>query len=109
MKQRWVLFFDGACPLCFKSQSSLVNLVSSEIKLTAVDLNSSIAKSKGYTNDQVVLETPSATYYGYRAWLQLLSKTKYSWTNFILFRPCFILFYLIISKNRKIISKLIKL
>lgn len=109
MKQRWILFYDGACPLCFKSQSKLISLIDKNIKLTAVDLNSSIAKSKGYDNKQVVLETPVQNYYGYHAWLKLLEKTKHKYFTFIGLRPLFILAYYIISKNRSIISKFIKL
>jgi predicted DCC family thiol-disulfide oxidoreductase YuxK len=109
MKQRWVLFFDGACPLCFKAQASLPNFLPEDVKLTVVDLNSPIAKSKNYTLNHVVLETPDKTFVGYHAWLQVLSRTKYSWTTSLLIRPCFILIYFIISKNRKIISKIMKL
>jgi predicted DCC family thiol-disulfide oxidoreductase YuxK len=48
MKERWILYFDGACPLCIKSQNSLKKYLPEHIKLTAVDLNSQIAKNKGY-------------------------------------------------------------
>jgi predicted DCC family thiol-disulfide oxidoreductase YuxK len=107
MKERWVLFFDGACPLCLKTQSKLPALLSSRIKLTVVDLNSEIAKSKGYDLKQVVLETNKKTYFGYHAWLQILAETKYDWATNILIRPCFIVFYYFVSRNRKILSKFI--
>lgn len=108
-KERWVLFYDGACPLCFKTQSKLSNYLSDNIKLTVVDLNSKIAQSKKYSLKEVVLETQSQTYFGYSAWLMILSETKYSWLTSIFLRPLFILSYQIISKNKKIISKIMKL
>jgi predicted DCC family thiol-disulfide oxidoreductase YuxK len=108
MKSRWVLFYDGACPLCMRTQNKIYDLISDDIKLTAVDLNGAIAISKGYNKNSVVLETPEQNYYSYHAWLKILSKTKYKWCTHLLLRPAFILFYLIVSKNRKMIGKLIK-
>lgn len=105
MKQRWFLFFDGACPLCFKTQSWLIQAIDKNIKLTAVDLQSSIAKSKGYSSKSVVLETSHGIYYSYHAWVQILSKTKYKVFASFVFRPFLILAYYLISKNRKLISK----
>lgn len=107
MKKRWVLFYDGACPLCVKTKSKIENLLSNQVKLTVVDLNSSIAKAKGYSREQVVLETDNELFFGYKAWLKILSCTKYSWATHILLRPCFIAFYFIVSKNRKFFSKFV--
>ena len=106
MKERWFLFFDGACPLCFKSQSKLKTLLP-DVKLTAVDLNSDIAKQKNYPNTAVVLETPNQIYKGYAAWLKILSHTKYKFVTSILLRPIFIFMYYFISKNRKLLGKLL--
>jgi len=106
-KERWMLFYDGACPLCFRAKSKIHSYLNKKIKLTVVDLNSNIAKSKNYSNDQVVLETPRGTYFGYRAWIEILNMTKYSWVTHIFLRPIFILSYYLISKNRKTISKII--
>ena len=107
MRSRWVLFYDGACPLCVKTKSKIENLLANNVKLTVVDLNSSIAKSKGYDGMQVVLEADNSIYYGYQAWLKILSKTKYAWCTNILFRPLFILLYKFVSKNRRFLSKFI--
>ena len=107
MKERWFLYFDGACPLCMKSQNKITELLQQNIKITAVDLNGPIAKAKNYSGS-VVLETPNAVYIKHYAWLRILENTKYKWFTHILFRPLFIVFYHVISKNRKIISKLIK-
>lgn len=105
MKERWILYFDGACPLCIKSQNSLKKYLPEHIKLTAVDLNSQIAKNKGYDLKQVVLETTEGVFFGYNAWLKILAQTKFAWATSLFFRPCFIVCYFLISKNRKIISK----
>jgi hypothetical protein len=107
MKKRWVLFYDGACPLCFKSKSWLYKSLDGEIKLTVVDLNSDIAKVKNYDKSSVVLETANGTFKSYHAWLKLLSKTKYKWVTTMLLRPFFIVFYFLVSRNRKLISKII--
>lgn len=107
MIDRWILFYDGACPLCMRTKSKLPELLGRRIKLTAVDLNSDIAKSKGYSNKTVVLETPYGVFKGYHAWLIILSLTKYRWTTIIFLRPIFIVFYFIISRTRKIIGKLL--
>ena len=105
MRLRWILYFDGACPLCMKTQYKLKDLISPHIKLTAVDLNSGIAKTKGFTGQSVVLETPEQIYTGHNAWLKILSETKYKWLTNILLRPFFIMGYIIVSKNRKRLSK----
>ncbi len=107
MKTRFTLFYDGACPLCVKTKSKIESLLHHTIKLTVVDLHSSIAKAKGYDGQQVVLEVGNDIYYGYKAWLKILSHTKYSWATHILLRPCFIVFYQIVSRNRKFLSRFI--
>ena len=107
MKTRWILFFDGACPLCLKSQYKISKLISPQIKLTTVDLNGPIATSKGYSNKEIVLEANSEVYFGYKAWVKLLSETKYSFLSHLIFRPIIIVTYFFISRNRKLISKLI--
>ena len=56
---------DGACPLCFKSKSWLINAVDKNIKLTAVDLNSEIARQKGISNNSVALEANGEIYLKY--------------------------------------------
>ena len=43
--------------------------------------------------------------HGYKAWLNSLSHTKYSWTSHILLRPFLIVFYQIVSRNKKFLSK----
>jgi predicted DCC family thiol-disulfide oxidoreductase YuxK len=106
MKERWVLYYDGACPLCTKANTKIKELLPS-VKLTSVDLNSVIAISKGYAKNNVVLETPSQVFLSYKAWLKILQHTKYKWATNILIRPLFILFYHSISKNRKLISKIL--
>ena len=84
------------------------HLISDNIKLTAVDLNSDIAKSKGYTKDTVVLETATCTFKGYKAWLEIVKETKYKWSTSLMCRPFFMLAYMLISKNRKLINKILK-
>jgi len=106
MKERWILYFDGACPLCIKSQNKIKELLSENIKLSVVDLNSSIAHSKGYSNKQVVLEISDCVYVGYHAWLKILTQTKFAWAASKIFRPLFIVLYFFVSKNRKLISKI---
>ena len=105
MKSRWILFYDGACPLCIKTKYKIANLLGNDIKLSVVDLNSSIAKSKGYDLSQVVLEIGPDIYRGKEAWLKIISHTKYAWFSHILFRPCFIVFYYFVNKNRKFLSR----
>ena len=78
------------------------------VKLTAVDLNSDVAKLKKYSNDQIVLETSSCTYMGYKAALQLLAETKYRWLTHLILRPIFIFAYSVISRNRKVIGRFFK-
>jgi predicted DCC family thiol-disulfide oxidoreductase YuxK len=107
MIERWILFYDGACPLCLRTQSKLPALLPN-VRLTALDLNSKIAESKGY-KDQVVLETEHGIYKGLNAWIKILSQTKYRFITFVFFRPILIIGYFFISKNRKLISKLIKI
>jgi predicted DCC family thiol-disulfide oxidoreductase YuxK len=107
MKTRWILFYDGACPLCVKTKSKIKNLLRDDIKLSVVDLNSSIAKSKGYDLSHAVLEVGTDVYHGHKAWLKIVSHTKYAWASNILIRPCFIVFYHLVSRNRKLFSKLI--
>jgi predicted DCC family thiol-disulfide oxidoreductase YuxK len=109
MKERWILFYDGACPLCFRSKSWLFEAVDKNIKLTAVDLNSNIAKQKGYSTKSIVLETKTQTFTSHHAFLKLLSKTKYKFFTNIYFKPIFIFLYFVVSKNRKIVNKLIVL
>lgn len=106
MKERWILFYDGACPLCFKTKNKLQSLLTN-VKLTAIDLNSEVAKQKRYSNRSVVLETPTQVFKGYHAWLKIVSETKYKFFAHILLRPIFIIFYFLISKNRKLIGKLL--
>ena len=106
MRYRWFIYYDGACPLCQNAASKLKSLVWNYIKLTFVDLNSDVAKAKGFNNKQVVLETAEGVYFGMKAWLKILEHTKYSWVTHILLRPLFCVFYLIVSKNRKLFSKL---
>lgn len=105
MIDRWILFYDGACPLCMKTKSKLPDLLGRRFRITAVDLNSDIAKLKGYDSKTVVLETPHGVYKGCKAWLIILSLTKYRWTTIIFLRPFFIMFYFLISKTRKIIGR----
>jgi len=105
MKRRWILFYDGACPLCFRSKSWLFNAINKNIKLTAVDLNSDIAKQKGYSLKSVVLEADGHIFKSYHAWIKLLSETKYKHFSSPFYRPLIIIIYYIVSKNRKIISK----
>lgn len=107
MKNRWILFFDGACPLCTKYKTTISQLSSNNIKLTTVDLNSHVAKSKGYSNNKLVLETTDNVYYGFDACIKLLSQTKYNWSTHWVFRPVVFVGYLFISTNRKLISKLL--
>ena len=71
-----------------------------------MDINGEIAKSKGYSPTQVVLETPTQVLTGYHAWLKILSQTKHKWITNIVLRPVFIIGYFLVSKNRKLISKL---
>lgn len=106
MKERWILFYDGACPVCMRSSAKLPGLLPN-VKLTAIDLNSPIAQYKGYGKNSAVLETPNKIFKGYRAWLKILSCTKYKWTTFLIYRPFFLLFYALVSKNRQLISKII--
>ena len=108
MIERWVLFYDGACPLCFKTQSNLVKFLPDNIRITAVDINSNIAKHKGYTNKNVILETPDCVYIGHKACLKILSHTKYNWLNAIILRPIVFITYQIVSKNRKLISLIVR-
>ena len=77
MIERWVLYYDGACPFCTRANDKVRKMLPN-IKLTSVDLNSEIATSKGY-KDSVVLETPSKIYKGYHAWLKIIEQTKYRW------------------------------
>lgn len=107
MIDRWILFYDGACPLCMKTKSKLPSLLGDGIRLTAVDINGSVAKTKGYPSDKVVLETPQGIYHGHKAWLKILTRTKYRWVTRIYLRPFFIIFYYIVSRNRKLIGKLL--
>jgi len=81
-------------------------LIWNYIKLTFVDLNGEIAKAKGYSNKQVVLETSQGVYFGMQAWLKILEHTKYSWATHILLRPLFCVLYFIVSRNRKLLSKI---
>ena len=106
MKERWILFYDGACPLCMRTKSRLFTLMPKNIKLTAVDLNSSIAKNKGYLG-AVTLETPERVYTSYHACIKLLSETKYKWVTHIFLRPLLIIVYHAISGNRKLLSRFI--
>ena len=108
MIERWVLFYDGACPLCVKTQSSIAKIIPDGIRMTAVDINSEIAKSKGYANTNIILETPDCVYIGHHACLKILSHTHWSWANHILLRPAIIIVYHIVSKSRKLISLAIR-
>lgn len=105
MKSRWILFYDGACPLCIKTKSKITNLLDKNIKLSLVDLNSTIAKSKGYDLSQVVLEIGPDVFRGKEAWLKIISHTKYAWFSHILLRPCFIVFYHLVNKNRRFFNR----
>ncbi len=107
MRERWVLFYDGACPLCIKAKGKLQSHLHN-VKMTVVDLNSDVAKRKGYDNKQVILEVSDQTYRGLSAWVKIISKTKYSFLSNIAFRPFLFLFYVCVSKNRKYIGKLLK-
>ena len=106
MKERWVLYYDGACPFCTRANSKITKLLP-DVKLTSVDLNSEIAHSKGYDKNSVVLETPEKTYKGHYAWLKIIEQTNFKWATNIFCRPLFIVFYVIVSKNRKLISKML--
>ncbi len=107
MKERWVIFYDGACPLCIKAKDRLQSNLPN-IKITVVNLNSDVAKRKGYDNKQAVLEAEGRIYKGLPAWVKILSKTKYKFLSNKIFRPFLFLFYVFITKNRKYIGKLLK-
>ena len=107
MNERWFLFYDGACPLCVKTQNKIHNLLP-KVKVTVVDLNGQISKIKGYSNKQVVLETPDNIYHGIYAWIHILKQTKYKPVTYAIFKPILFLIYWFISKNRKLISKIIR-
>jgi len=107
MNERWFLFYDGACPLCVKTQNKIHNLIPN-VKITVVDLNGQIAKQKGYSCKQVVLETPNNIFYGIDAWVHILSNTIYKMITYSVFKPILFLIYWFISKNRKLISKIVK-
>lgn len=107
MKERWILFYDGACPLCNKAKSKISKILDDKIKLATIDLNSEVALLQGYTNKDLVLVTPSNVFYNFDVWKILISNTKYKWITNPIFRPVFYLFYLFVSKNKKIISKII--
>lgn len=72
MIERWILFYDGACPLCTKAQSWTKYVKG--VKMTTVDLNSEIAKQKGYNKD-LVLETSTCVYSGAIVIEKILSRT----------------------------------
>jgi predicted DCC family thiol-disulfide oxidoreductase YuxK len=108
MNERWFLFYDGACPLCTKLQSKLVGIIQTNVRLTTIDLNGKIAKLKGYTGDKVVLETPGGVFFGIDVWIHILSKGKYKFATHILFRPILVCIYWLVSRNRKLLSTIIK-
>lgn len=100
MRERWILFYDGACPLCSKAQNKILTMMSDDVKLTTVDLNSPIAKASKFANDQVVLQTPDQIYHGYEACAKILSKTRYGWLVSPRISPLTRLVFRFVSKNR---------
>jgi predicted DCC family thiol-disulfide oxidoreductase YuxK len=109
MRTRWTIYYDGACPVCFKSKNTIFKLINSRIKLTAIDLNSDIAKLKGYNLKTVVLETPCEIYKGYHAWLKIFSETKYyKLTNGTFNRILFAIVYYLVTLYTKITKLYIK-
>ncbi len=107
MRERWVLFYDGACPLCTKVKNKLQTHIPNK-NITLIDINGDVAKRKGYNNKQVILETKNQIYQGFGAWLKIISETKYKFLTYVIFRPLLYFLYLFISKNRQYIGKLLK-
>ena len=105
-KQRWILFYDSACPVCYRLKSKWLNELSMNIKLTVVDLNSIVAQSKGYSNKTIVLETPSGVYIGYKAVNILLSNINTFWAKVKPIRYILLTGILLVSLNKKIMRKL---
>lgn len=76
VKERWFLYYDGACPLCTRLKTGIEHMMSGTVKFTMVDLGGTIAKSKGYDKSNIVLETPAGSFFGSNAIREISSKFK---------------------------------
>ncbi len=94
--------------MCLHSKAQIMRLISDNIKLTAIDLNSLSAAKKGYSQKKFVLETTNEIYYDRDAWYMLIGATKYRWMTHKSLKPIFNLCYYLIAKNRTLISKIFK-
>lgn len=105
IKERWILFYDGGCPLCRHLKKNL-GISDSFIKLTTVSLSSELANVFGYKQLTLVVmyANKEIIYEGYDAFLVILEKSKYSWLANIFSGKLSWYIYLVLSKIRKILK-----
>lgn len=107
-RETWILFYDGACPICFRSKTWINKNLNSEIRLTVVDLNSEVAKNRGYSSHEPILETPNGVFRGFDVVWQTLGKTKFKGFKNPIFKPVLKCLYWLFTALRKIIQWFVK-
>lgn len=106
-KETWILFYDGACPMCQKIKDNIAHNIDTHIRLTVVNLNSEIAKNRGYSLNNPVLETPSGIYVGFDVVWQLLGVSKYKCLRKRIFKPLIRFLYFGLFVSRMVIKRFV--